>query len=194
MYAMITGAITNASSAVVTGLTQKFYLETNLVKVQIYMEDLPNVVRSLHEKDKHSQACRVDKLIESYTSLVLSDEYLQVKTGPDTFECFPIHTKYNKNGKIVYTLKIKKYADTWMDVSEDHVYLGVHVPLCPIKCGSISTVSFEIPDQRRRWESREPDSGTALQNFYNAWANIEMLKLEMEAVLKDIEVGEALDF
>lgn len=194
MYAMITGSVAKASSAIVTGLTQKFYLETNLVKVQIYMEDLPNVVQSLHKKGKHSQACRVDKLIHSYTSLVLSDEYLQVKTGADTFECFPIHTKYKRGGKIIYTLKIKKYADTWMDVSEEHVYLGVHAPLCPMKCGSISTVSFQIPSQERRWKSREPDSGTALQNFYNAWSNIEMLKLEIEAILKDIQLSEALEF
>ena len=30
--------------------------------------------------------------------------------------------------------------------------------------------------------------------IFIVWASVEMLKLEMEAVLKDIEVGEALEF
>ena len=157
------------------------------------MEDLPNVVTSLHKRGKHSQACRVDKLIETYRSLVLCDDYLQVKTGPNTFECFPIHVANKVRDKMVYTIKIKKYSDSWIDVQQDEIYLGVHAPLCPIKCGSIKTVSFDTPLQNKRWREREPDAGSALQNFYSAWASVEMLKLEMEAVLKDIEVGEALE-
>lgn len=194
MYSVITGSIAKAGSAVVTGLTQKFYLETNLVQVQIYMEDLPQVVKSLEFKDKEGQACRVEKLIKQYKDLVLADEYVQVKTAPDTFECFPIHTSYTREGKKIYLIKMKKYSDSFMEIPEDAIFLGVHAPLCPVKCGSISVVSFETRNKRRRWTERQPDSGSALQNFYNAWANVEMLKLEMEAVLKDIEVGEALEF
>ena len=197
-------AVGKLGSSIGLALNNKFYVERYLTKLQIYAEDLPNVIKRLVHTGKKDQACRLEKLFQEYKQLIQSDRYLNVKTGPDTFETYAYETQV-KNGELLYEVdtsihgKLGPFGSRTgtFKLRSSQVFLGLYKPLCPLRCGKIRITTEQdfVGRAKRAWNNRSASTVTfALSNFYSAWMQVEMLTLQLEAILKDIEIQTTLSF
>lgn len=197
-------AVGKIGSSIGLALNNKFYVERYLTKLQIYTEDIPNIIKRLLATRKQDQACRLEKLLQEYKMLIQSDLYLNVKTGPGTFETYA-YEKEIRNKEILYVINTSVQGRLGpfstqtgrFKLREHQIFLGLYRPLCPLRCGKIriTTEHDFVGRAKTAWSNRSVASVSfALGNFYSAWMQVEMLTLQIEAIFKDIELQTTLSF
>jgi len=197
-------AVGKIGSSIGLALNNKFYVERYLTKLQIYAEDIPSIIKRLSVQRKKDQACRLEKLLQEYKRLIQSDSYLNVKTSDGTFETYA-YEKEMIHGEMLYVVDTSVQGRLGpfgtrtgrFKLRGHQIFLGLYRPLCPLRCGKIRITTEQdfVGRAKTAWVNRSVASiSFALSNFYSAWMQVEMLTLQLEAILKNIEVQTTLSF
>ena len=94
IFSVITG-IVNVGSAAITGVTsitnKQYYLEQNLIPLQIYMDDISDIsqkISNLMDSESNKYKCRLDDLHDRYRRVMGFDRFVMVKTLEGSFKLF----------------------------------------------------------------------------------------------------------
>ena len=94
IFSVITG-IVNVGSAAITGVTsittKQYYLEQNLIPLQIYMDDISDIsqkISNLMDSESNKYKCRLDDLHDRYRRVMGFDRFVMVKTQEGNFKLF----------------------------------------------------------------------------------------------------------
>jgi len=94
IFSVITG-IVNVGSAAITGVTsitnKQYYLEQNLIPLQIYMDDISDIsqkISNLMDSESNKYKCRLDDLHDRYRRVMGFDRFVMVKTLEGNFKLF----------------------------------------------------------------------------------------------------------
>ncbi len=170
----------NTLSSVVGGyFSNKFYLETYLVKMQIYHNDMPEMLKKVEGKKK----CLMESLLKRYREMIGYDEFLNIKLMNGTYKSF----RYKKRGD-KYVITLNSSDDRFSEfvpreevlLNKNQIFLGIYKPLAPFLCQLVPT---KLPYHIYYRLSDEIDQLTKI------WGDVEMLVLSVEALLEEIEVA-----
>ena len=170
----------NALSSVVGGyFSNKFYLETYLVKMQIYHHDLPKMIENVDGRKK----CLIKSLVKRYRDMIGYDNYLNIKLMNGTYQSF----RYKKRGN-QYIITLNDSDDRFSEfiarkdivLNDNQVFLGIYKPLAPFLCQMEKT---KLPQHIYYRLSDE------LNQLTKIWGEVEMLVLSLEALMVEIEVA-----
>ena len=170
----------NALSGVVGGyFSNKFYLETYLVKMQIYHHDLPKMMEKVDGRKK----CLIRSLITRYRDMIGYDKYLNIKLMNGTYQSF----RYKKRGN-QYIITLNDSDDRFSEfiarkdivLNDNQVFLGIYKPLAPFLCQMEKT---KLPQHIYYRLSDE------ISQLTKIWGEVEMLVLSLEALMEEIEVA-----
>ena len=170
----------SALTSVVGGyFSNKFYLETYLVKMQIYHHDLPKMMEKVDGRKK----CLIQSLITRYRDMIGYDKYLNIKLMNGTYQSF----RYKKRGNR-YVITLNNGDDRFSDLideqeillDENQVFLGIYKPLAPFLCQMKKTklpqhIYYRLTDE--------------MNQLTKIWGEVEMLVLSLEALMEEIEVA-----
>ena len=170
----------NALSSVVGGyFSNKFYLETYLVKMQIYHHDLPKMMEKVDGRKK----CLIKSLVKRYRDMIGYDNYLNIKLMDGSYQSF----RYKKRGN-QYIITLNDSDDRFSEfiarkdivLNDNQVFRGIYKPLAPFLCQMENT---KLPQHIYYRLSDE------LNQLTKIWGEVEMLVLSLEALMEEIEVA-----
>ena len=163
----------NALSSVVGGyFSNKFYLETQLVKMQIYHHDLPKMMEKVNGRKK----CLIQSLITRYRDMIGYDDYLNIKLMNGSYQSF----RYKKRGN-QYIITLNDFVEPQeVILNKNQVFLGIYKPLAPFLCQMKMTklpqhIYYRLTDE--------------MNQLTKIWGEVEMLVLSLEALMEEIEVA-----
>ena len=94
IFSVITG-IVNVGSAAISGVSsitnKQYYLEQNLIPLQIYMDDISDIsqkISNLMDSESNKYKCRLDDLHDKYRRIMGFDRFVMVKTQNGSFKLF----------------------------------------------------------------------------------------------------------
>jgi hypothetical protein len=94
IFSVIT-SIVNVGSTAISGVSsitnKKYYLEQNLIPLQIYMDDISDIsqkISNLMDSESNKYKCRLDDLHDKYRRLMGFDRFVMVKTQNGSFKLF----------------------------------------------------------------------------------------------------------
>ena len=91
---MATQMITGAISAITGVASNIYYIEQNLLPMQIYMHDLDNILDQIDSKPKFKEKCefkrRLKALRKKYHELIMYNRFITVRTKENEYQYFEI--------------------------------------------------------------------------------------------------------
>ena len=116
---MATQVITGAISAITGVASNIYYIEQNLLPMQIYMHDLDNILDQLDSKPKFKEKCefkrRLKALRKKYHELIMYNRFITVRTKENEYQYFEITGVTFSNGA---TIKIEEDEVITVDTTQ----------------------------------------------------------------------------
>ena len=167
------------SSITQSGLSNKHYLETNLIPLQIYYARKDKYIQSLGKKDQ----CALNNLFRDYETILGFKKFVNVKVAADKYKTFE-YKEGRQNRIKVLENKSYSYYDTSdlskrrsISVPRSEVYFGIYKPLSNTLCKTLKVY--------QDLDSFQPNIDQ-VQQIYKVWAKVETLRLSIEAMLRSI--------
>jgi hypothetical protein len=165
-------------SGVTSVLTNKDYLEKNLIPLQIYYAS-----KDKFQTDAVSveNKCTIKRTWETYEEIIGYNEFVNVKTTANRYETFRFKSISDKLVQIVVSEPMSYYKlsdfvpkQKVYKIPRAQLFFGVYKPLSPIICTELRI----FPELKNL--STPVDKVTQL---YKIWSRIERLKIIVEAIL-----------
>lgn len=163
-------------SAFSSVLTNKHYLETNLLPLQVYY----NSRKSIQVPKK--LRCTLESIWKKYESIIGADRFVNVRVGEDQYKLFEYEDAKGPDLTLIGDSEEKYDITTSQNtykISKSNVFFGIYKPLSPLICNRLQIV--DNIDSNLSY--LDTDKVTQL---YAIWAEVEQLRLSIEAVLREI--------
>ena len=209
MATQIIGKVTTAFTAYAS---QIYYVEQNLLPMQVYMHDFHRIIEKLDNhpdfEDKKEYRRRLIDLRDRYRSLIDFDTTVTVRTGPKTYHAFIIDGIYLKNGEfkkgtaegipdsdiLAFSIQIYdeslegKYNFAFMDTSDKSRDKMKTISKASVFRGNYKPLSplkdLPIIPMSRMNNSRSYTSN--ITSLLQKWNNIEYVYIAMKSILEEL--------
>jgi hypothetical protein len=164
-----------------TGLmNQKYHLETNLLPLQIYMDDMPKIL----EQMKGDKKCMILTWIKEYKKLISYDRLVNVKVAENTYQVFEYKMVNNRlmikvYEKLSFSMNLSNIPHEWVFIEKGDYFKGVYKPLSPLRCSKMNIVKLS---------DRLIDNKEWLEHILSIWNKVEMLRISVEAIFREEEM------
>ena len=165
-------------SGVKSVLTNKDYLEKNLIPLQIYYTSKDKFQTNAVSK---TNKCTINKIWERYEEIIGYNEFVNVKTTANTYETFRFKSINDKWVKLVVSDPMSYYnlndfvpKQTIYKIPRAQLFFGVYKPLSPIICKELKI----FPELKNKSTPQDK-----LKQLYRVWSKIEHLRISIEAIL-----------
>ena len=145
---------------------QQYYVDQQLVKLQLYH-------KLLKDHTIRSKSTYVDNLLTQYENVIEYNTMCNVRSG-NTFKVFKYNT--DGDGNKVYMTLADNSEDT-KDIQENQMFKGIWAPLN----------KDLYPEE---FDSNGYSSLQPITSKYNSWAQLEYIKLQLEALMLEENIHE----
>lgn len=200
MATQIIGGVTSVFTGVAA---QIYYLEQNLLPLQVYMNDFDSIVQVLDRQtvNESNYKRRLFALRARYRDLIEYDKYVTVRTATNTYHAFEIKGYTTESGYVegaprdvpeaeiasfrllIYDEDLKgtyewnSYKDEFWDAPKSYVFRGNYKPLSPL---------HDLPIKMFTRMNNSASDTLNLRSLLNKWNNVEYVYLAVKALFEEI--------